>query len=410
MASITPYDFIGTAVDAISNVIEFPATIFPRAYQKILFSDSIFNFYPYGEIFFKDEIGIVTDKIYFAEGFEWNFKLGSNDKQIVRNGKSEALGFLSHNYVWSEPQLYKTRQASHLSGIQAFILISALFMKDDYKSRITWNTTISDLVTSILKTDYGITDKAKLFITTTSGTDYWPQYSILNKQFLENLSMIAYNKTKSPFISFFNCAGEFYFMSLQDLFNQKSVGKYSLKFSETAVMDDYAIQDYKILHGGIPFNRDNYQTKNYFLEQDGTTTIKQANLKDYYLKPNSKDKFTVRNKYASAKNRSIDMGLKEESDNTNYLGKINNLFLNSNLTNRLELILKFNPKNVAGKVIEIEVDKSDNSAKASEFAGNWLICESYHYCDDNGLPAQKLIIAKPSVQINNKNPFFNEFI
>jgi hypothetical protein len=76
----------------------------------------------------------------------------------------------------------------------------------------------------------------------------------------------------------------------------------------------------------------------------------------------------------------------------------------------MEIVIRYNPKCVSGKTIEIEIDKPDNTMKEGEFAGKWLICESYHYCDDNGVPSQKLVIAKPSIQIGNKNPFYGELI
>jgi hypothetical protein len=410
MSDITPYEFVGTAVDSINDSIEFPASIFPRAWKKILFVDSIFKFYPIGELHLKDELGGVTDKIFFPEGLEWNFKIGSTDKKILRNGKMESVGYINHTYTWSEPQFHKEKQATHLSGLQVFILISHMFMKDDYESMIYHNKSISDIVKSILKTDYSLIDTTKIFVTPTAGTDSYPQYSILNREFIENLAMVAYNKTKSPFMAFFNCRGEFYFMSIADMLNQKSVGTYALKFSETAIMDDYSILDYKILHGGIPFNRDNYHNKVYFLNDDGTIQVEQANLQDYYLKQNPKDKFTVRLKYIDEKNRSLTLGIKEDTDKMNYLGKINNLFTNSNLNYRMEIVIRFNSLCVSGKTIEIEIDKPDNKNKAVEFAGKWLICESSTFCDDNGIPSQKLVISKPSIQINQQNPFYGDFI
>jgi hypothetical protein len=406
---ITPFEFTGTPVDNIKNVIKFDSAMFPRSYERIFFKDSLFNYYPYAEIFFMDEVGLIEDTIYFSEGLQWNFKLGSAEEKITRKGKTESLGFLQHNYCWSEDHLEAMSMSSNLSGMQKFVLISAMYMKDDYRSEITWNIKISDVVTKVMKDHYSI-DKTKMFISKTSGVDYWPQFSILDRTFIENLSMAAYQESNSPFVSFFNCNGEFYFMSLADMFKQSPIGTYSLKMDKTSITDYWTIKDYKLLKQGLPVNRENYQNTVYSLYQDGSIKTSKEDLKDHYIKQNTKDKFTVRKNVIDEKNKSMSIGLKEDTDRENLLGKINNIFLNSNITNRLELVVRFNPQAVSGKIVNLEIDKMDKSLKMPVFNGNWLICESQHRCGADGVPSTKLVIAKPAIQIPQNNPFFNEFI
>lgn len=410
MSQITPYDFVGTPIENKDGLIQFPASIFPRSYESILFYDSIFKFYPYGEVHLKDEVGTVIDTLYFSEGFEWNFKLGSSEYKIKRNGILEELGYLNHNYAWSESLFTNKQITSHLSGIQSFIFISSLFMKDDHKSYMYKDMKISDIVKQIVNNNYGITSSNKLFITQTTGVDSWPQYGKLDRELIENLSLSAFNETKSPFISFINCNGEFYFMSIQELLQQKSIGTYSLKFTETSVADDWAIQDYKILFGGLPINRNNYHNTSYVLKGDGTMEDTIHLLKNYYVKQNAKDKFTIRNKVIDNKNRSLNLGIRNSNDRENYLGKVNNLYLNTDLSYRMEIVVKFNPQAVAGKVLNIEIGNPNNTGKLAEFAGNWLICESKHTVDDNGIPYQILLVAKSTAQIKQTNPYAAEFI
>lgn len=409
MANITPYEFVGTPVENINNVIIFPETLFPRSYQNILFHDSVFSFYPYAEIAFKDEIGSTIDKMNFVEGFEWNLKFGSNEQKIKRKGNLEPVGYLNHNYAWSQPDFDETKIMSNLSGIQNFILISSYFLKEDFKSKITWNAKISDVVKEALN-DYGVIASSKRFISDTIGSSYWPRYSVYNKMFLKQLANVAYQASKSPFLTFFNCNGEFYFMSLIDLFKQDSIGTYVLKYEETSTIDYWAIQDYRILGGGLATNKEHYKDTAYRLNDDGTITSTSYLLKDYYLKQNSKDKFLVRTKSTTGKNQSINLGITESTEMDIYNAKVNNLFLNSNLSYQMEIVVKFNPQAVSGKILNIEVNKSDNTAKMLEFSGNWLICDSQHMCDDRGIPNTKLLIAKSAIQVNRQNPYYGEFI
>jgi hypothetical protein len=408
MSDINSYEFSGTPVDNIENVIQFPTSIFPRSYQKILFQDSIFNFYPYGEISLKDEIGIILDKMFFTEGFEWNFKLGSNEQKIIRKGNSEAIGYLNHNYVWSEPLFNAEKITSHFSGIQNFALISSMYMKDDFYTRMYSNKKISAIVTEVLR-DYNISSN-KQFLSTTSGTDDYPQYNITDKEFLNNLADVSYQVNKSPFFTFFNCKGEFYFMSLIDMFKQVPIGTYSLSESEQATIDDWTIQNYSVLSEGLPLNRKNYKHTTYTLDSNGSITSNIHELKDYYLKQGGKDKFTVRSKTVSGKNNCVNLGIKNASKADLYLGKANALFVNSQLTNQMEIVIRFNPQAVSGKTINIQADRSDGKTRMSELSGNWLITEQQCMCSDQGIPSQKLNIAKSAIQINQNNPFYSEFI
>lgn len=409
MSQITPFDFVGTPIDNVNNNIQFPASIFPRSYEKIYFKDSIFKFYPIGELNIDDEVGIFMDKVFFVEGLEWNFKLGSFDEKIVRDGKEESLGYLKHNYIWSESQFFAKKQSTHLSGVQSIFLISAYFMDDTYNSKIFSNTTISDTVRQTISNYQGLTSQ-KIFISNTSGISNWYKLSIFSKTFLENLSLIAYQNNTSPFFTFFNCNGDFYFMSLYDMLRQKPIGTYTLKFEPTAIVDPWVIQDYKIMQGGLPVNRPIYYNTVYNLDQDGTINSETAELKNYYLKQTSKDKFTIRNKTIDQKTRSIQIGLLENTEIENFKGKINNLFINTNLNYRMGITIRFNPQAVAGKVINMSIDRADTNLKFQEFSGNWIIAESEHFCSQDGIPFSKLLLCKPSINITQKNPFWGEFI
>ena len=409
MSEISPYEFVGTPIENINNTIKFPIEIFPRAYNKILFHDSIFDFYPTLDISLTDEIGTIIDKLFFVEGMEWNFKLGSSEYKIKRKNKEEALGYLNQNYCWSQNRFNCSKIFTSLSGINNFSIISSYYKKDDYKSRINKNSKVSDAVRTTIK-DYGVIADSKLFISTTIGNNYWPQYSILNEVFLKKLTQAAYQSNNSPFLTFFNSNSDFYFMSLSDIYKQDSIGTFSLKFSESSTADDWAIQDYKLIEKGMYDNKKNYKKTGFRLNDDGIIVSTDHLLKDFYIKQNSQDKFLVRTKDIADKHYSENLGIIESAENDLYNAKVNKLFLDSNFSHQMEIIVRFNPQLVSGKIINIEIGKSDSTAKMLEFTGNWLICESQHLCDNNGLPVSKLFIAKSAIKINQQNPYYGEFI
>jgi hypothetical protein len=47
-------------------------------FRRIYFEDSIFSFFPYGEVYFIDQTGAISDKVFFMEGLEFAIGIGYN--------------------------------------------------------------------------------------------------------------------------------------------------------------------------------------------------------------------------------------------------------------------------------------------------------------------------------------------
>jgi hypothetical protein len=75
------------------------------------------------------------------------------------------------------------------------------------------------------------------------------------------------------------------------------------------------------------------------------------------------------------------------------------------------IVVDFYSGLVSGKTIEIEVEKQTKGNEiAGEFSGTWLIVESIHIMDKNGIPYSQLTISKPQIKIDTTHPFKKDFI
>lgn len=386
----------------------------PRFFKRIYFKDSIFKFYPYAEFYFKDNTGIIPEQFFFVEGMQLKTKIGQ-DEFKDENGIKVA-GYLENNYAWSEYQLQEFNTSTFLNGTSMFLAISYHYMLDSIKPR-AFKKTISDIAKQIAQEDFGISDSKKLFIskTTNSASLIWYQGNRLNREFLENtLATNAYsnlnNSNQSSFATFINTRGEFYFMSYYEMFSQNPIATYKLKFTKENTIDYFNINSIEVLHGGLPVNKKNYQQTIYSLNEDGSINTISSTLKDHYIKVTGKDRFLLRKNYVQT-NKIIDFKLKENEDTENFLGRENILYQDSNLSYRVLITIQFNPRAVAGKTININIEKSTNNNQlSSEFSGNWLIVSSEHLMDFDMAPYTKLILAKSSIAINKDWPYIKDLV
>lgn len=418
--------------DAISNV-EFSLISTPKAitfddkvpirnYDRIMFSDSLFKFYPYGEVYYKDSIGLIADKIFFVEGLEFMMSIGFPEIKD-KSGKIIDGGYLSHNYFWSEDQINKIQIANNVSGDNVFIL-SSIHKRDDHPRSRAFNykgdrvQTIKDILKNIILLEYPISSD-KQFISNTSGFPYLTQCSQTNRYFIETLATIAYSSAndKSPFYSFINSQGEFYFMNLEDLFSQKPVAEYELAFTEDLMLSPKYIKDYRILFGGYPVNSFNYNKNFYRFKADGTTEKEKINIQQAIPKPVKQneigtDSVLLRNQYFPKTGSSHHYyGIENKNDFEIYKGYKNRFFRDSTLNYRFKIVVDFNPRAVSGKVINISLQKGSTTdkEKAQEYTGNWLICESFHHMSDQGKLYTMLTISKPRITLDKTHPFLGDF-
>jgi hypothetical protein len=112
----TPYIF-----EFISEppILKFDKTIPLRVYPRILFRDSLFEFFPYAEVHYKDSSGQISDKVFFVEGLDFDLSFGRDE---YKEDKKTKGGYLSHRYVWSENQINMVTVSEKISGNNVFVL------------------------------------------------------------------------------------------------------------------------------------------------------------------------------------------------------------------------------------------------------------------------------------------------
>lgn len=419
MEDISPFKFI---FESDPKGIKIGESINPRMIERVYIKDSLFSFYPYMELYIKDDISLISDNFFFVEGLKFHVELGSDENLNASDDQNKG-GYIKHNYVWSEDSITNCAMINHLNGTNALLLISEHYIKDRPSTQ-AFNKPLSDIAeeigTSIL--DISKTDKAKskYFIGTTknSAADIWYQAGRNCSRFLKDLAAESYSSLKSqtqtPYETFINCDGDFYFMSYAEMYEQSSVAKFKMKFKNNSSLSFDVIQGIEVMHGGLPVNKKTYTQEKFYLPQTGEVVTKpeEIQLKDKYIKINgTKDKFLVLESNNQV-NSLVDFGLYEEDvDVETFKAKENNLYLNSATAYRIVITVLFNPKCVSGKTVDIEIEQGSNPDQlSSEYSGKWLIIQSEHLMNNEGFVCSKLTLAKPSISIDKNWPYKADLI
>lgn len=367
---------------------------------KVSILDSIFDFFPYAEFYYRDNLGIIAEMGFFIEGLEFNLKFGNEED-----------GYLEHDYCWSENHFADPEMGDHIAGTNAFIFLSKHYKEDDKKSR-AWNDTKENIVKEVIKKDWGITDFS--FISKTKGKDYEYQLNENSAEFLERITetAVSINKPKSPIFSFINSAGEFYFMSLEEMFLQTPVETLELSWQDDRLVDDNKIQDYAIVQTGMPNNKENYKKKIYWYDETGTFNEEELDIKDYLIKHGGKGKFLL-NIVDQKVEDYVDFKIYEESDKNNIKGFKNDSFVDSLISYRMDVTVPFNINFVSGKTVELKIDSSDEERGGNkEYSGIWLITETQILSTSAiaGIPKILLRLAKSTIDIDRAHKFVDDFI
>jgi len=384
-----------------------------KNFRKIYFEDNITSLYPYGDVYYIDQLGIISDKIFFVEGMEFNIKLGYEEDSKKKGG------WLEHNYVWVEGQLNNVELADNVAGDQIFILFSKHIFTDRVQSR-SFNyedakkTTITDALKTVYMPFFSI-PKEKWFISDTADFPYFNQYNETNGVFLQKLAQVAYSKNDplAPFFTFINCNGEFYFMHMADLMRQQPVKEFMIGISETAQFDDKYIKEYNTFHHGMTLNKRNY-INSFFTFENNELAIENRTIHEAtdYISKDEREKLLVLKDYLKGDpTNNIYLGISHQQDSKEYFrGLKNSVYTDTNLSYRMTLMTQFDVKCIAGKTITIQVESQmKNKEIAVEYSGTWLIIKSKHLIDQDGVPYSKLTIAKPKIAIDSDHPFKKDF-
>jgi hypothetical protein len=388
------------STDSFIDYTRQPINLFKRVYLK----DSLFRFFPYAEVYLSDMIGAIGENAFFIEGLEFDIKIGNADE-----------GYLVHKFVWTENQYNETGQTAAVGGTNAFVFLSTYYKKDLPKSRAWMKKLLSDVAKDIASTDYGIESKSQK-ISNTVGQYNWYQCNELTNKRIQSFAErgSSQNYSKHPMYSFINLLGEFYFMSLGDLYAQSDVltNEYVLEFSLTATTNHSVIQQYDLMYGGMPVNKKNYNKTVYKNINDGSAVNESTQLKDHITKIDNKGKLLVKTSDISVPTSFIDFGIYEDPrDKEFYQGYINSFFMDTALSYRMSTTIHFTKEAAAGKIIKLKIfSGEDTKVVNSELSGKWLILESQHYLDSDGIPYTNLLLAKSTIDLNSKYKFNSEFV
>ena len=398
----TPSKFLLSSDPPIIDFSNSPKEVFKR----VLITDSIFDFYPDAEITINDEGGAISDYIISSEGLKFTSKLGSDDD-----------GYLESTWVWGENQLQDTVKSYHVGG-DFFLGLDHYNSLLDVEKSNAYNDTVSNAVKDIIKNDFNITETKDYLITDTSEIGYRYRFNEFVDDKFEKWADNAYSQSfdKSPFVSFFNSAGKFYFCALEDLFKREdfiSDEPFILDMSPESQENYNAIDDYNAFFVGLPFNKNNYRKKIYNHSKASLSENETFNIEDFKL-PGSgnyfinKDTLKLFEKAPRLQSSNKYLGIFDKSKEQHlYNGLRNNEFFDSYLPMRLEIIIKFNKDAVSGKKIKTELGTTiaQKNDRSSEYSGEWLIIESSHFFDADAIPYSKLLIAKSGAKVDPVHPF-----
>lgn len=395
-----------------------------KKFVSINFRDSIFQNFPIATLVMDDAGGEIHDSLYFIENLDFYIQFGN-----------QASGFISHNFTWSENQISGGSAGDSVNGKHIFVLLSDFFNQDEVKTK-SFKGEPSTIVESIIK-NYRFpgtkskylseADKYKLInISKTKSDDIWYQSNQTDFNFIDQIGnySLPRNQTgndNSPFLSFVNIRGEFYFKDLWSLYQQQPVKEMYLSNDPERNMDPQAMTHYRMEFLGAPSNYKNYHKNVYRINAAGDFIVKTTKLEDYFIQFQG-DKSVAPLKIPiqrGTQNHLTDiamMGIEEDDrDRRAYQALLNTYYLNSLTAYRLVVMVDYDSALATGKTVKITNIKSkvENKLFNWEYIGNWLIIESslmYHISDAKAKPMLNLTLSRPAVNVYQKHPLIKEFI
>ena len=371
-----------------------------------------------------DDAGEIHDSLYFIEDLDFYFQFGN-----------ENTGFISHNFTWSENQIQDGSASDSMNGKHILVMISDFFKQDSLKTK-AYKGEPSAIVENIIKTYnfpgtkskyLGESEKYKMInISKTKSDDIWYQPNQSDFFFIDQIGnySLPRNQTgndNSPFMSFINIKGEFYFKDLWSMYQQQPVKEMYLSNDPDRNMDPQAITNYRMEFLGAPINANNYNKSVYHLDAAGEFVKKTTKLEDYFVQFQG-NKLAAPLKIPIQKNSQarvkdvIMLGLQEDDkDSRAYQALLNSYYINTLTCYRMRVMVDFDSVLATGKIINLTNIKSkvENKIFSWEYIGNWLIIESnllYYISDAKSKPMLSLVLARPAVNIYQKHPLIKEFI
>jgi hypothetical protein len=408
----SPYKFllISETSDSGNPALDFTKQAV-TIWKKVLVMDSIFEFYPSIEIIVADDVGLISDVITMVEGMKFNAKFGDPN-----------AGYIEHDYVATKNEIIHAKITTHLSSdvLLKFLSYHNLL---DIKDSAAWDDTLSNIVKDVCTKVLKIPNNKLSNIEETVGKDKWYKINETAQTFFRKLKKRAFSQTyeNSPFLTFINSNGEFYFSSIEKLFkSQQPINSKPYIFSgdDDQSYDTLTIKNFYTMQGGLETNKDNYNPKLFYRKNNGTINTENgegelSKIDLHMVKDDGKVMFRsdlINEKIATDFH---DFGIYEDDkDKQFYQGFKNSVFIDSALYFRMEITINFNALAVAGKLVNLKLASNikEKAGFAEEYNGNWLILTSRHFYDVDATPFTRLVIAKSRIKVGKDNPFEKRYL
>jgi hypothetical protein len=387
--------------------------------------DHMVKYYPYMEIFTADYRPTTAELLLFSEGLPFTALVGN-----------DTIGRIVHNYYWEDTELAESVPQKHVSGTWIWTAVSDFRRQDSVKSasflaemsnRSGKNSIVEQLYSNYTFPAHPvpIISKAeklkKMFLSRTNNYGLWYQANTTDAEFVD--MMVKYAQTAdqqgrntSPFFSFINTLGEFYFMDIWSMLQQPTTATYSIYELEGFKSGTMA-HNYQVIFTGSKTNMINYNKNFYLVDpkgnyQSASRTIAAQNI-SYGKKPSGhpifkRDTGNIRD--------DILLGVVNETqDSQAYSGAINNEFIATHSSYRMRMTVPFNPKLAAGKLIELEIPSgyTDDKVDVPELSGKWIVMQSQQILplNDSATEFYTFIeVFKPSIHIWDKNVKYKDYI
>jgi len=382
-------------------------------FTEASFSDSIYRAdgfpFPHGTLLLRDATGELAENWPFIE----SLNLG------VMFGKLRYNQSISHDFYWATSEILDTVASDHISGSQLWTLLSRYRKLDGGHSRSFGYSSASALGTplkTVINTIVSDYDFSKVQIDGLGNpggilnSDLWYQCNEFDFEFLARHADIAVNSNNSPYLTFINLRGEFYFDSLKNLESQKVMPqlRYKMSITPDRQLDTSQIQEYGVVHAGVPFGESVYRSQFYALRPDGGYELVEATPKTSYVAPTVQPR-EIGTSDRTYMVRNTDLGLlrnietygvlDNKNHQKNYEGWMASRHLSALTAHRLRAVVHFNQEAVAGRTMEIDI--KGPSGKHSMYAGKWLIGASRHvFTGDQRLLMTQMELVRSGMKIN----------
>ena len=394
--TVTPYKFELSSTD---SSLDF-SSLDQKQYARVVIEDEIDYLFPYMEVHLNDVAGILVEGMISGEGLSFTSALGSNEEGYD--------GWIYGNWMLRNVNTNDIRVDGHFGG-----MIGIGFQHDykgnDVPKTRAWNDTISNIVKNVLEVDYQLTDPEKIFITRTEGKKIRYQNGINNKEFIDSLLKRAYSSTYeySPFVSFINIMEEFYFCTIEDLFNigtRVDEKPFIFKADVGSSYDKYTFKKVdNIFIQGLTTNKQNYKKNIHKFKYTATAEpfeLETTEIENHLLNNDTEGRLLINSnlpnitgKYFSKESYGL---YNLDNDFEDYKG-YRNSFYKENLFNfQLTGIVPFHPKVASGRIMNLEVESvlPDKGGYSREYSGEWLITKNKVFYDFDGMPFNAITIGK----------------